>query len=177
MHFVALRKVAMQRLHALCALATAAFSMLAFTAATGAQRSPDYTQIGHDINVSPGQEVGEVTCISCSIRIRGQVSGEATTVGGSIFIEDQAQVAGEVTAIAGDVRLDREVKVSGDVTVVGGEIRRAPEAQIAGDVTSVGGRAWIPLILIVPFLFLGLLIALVVWVIRRFRRPAAAVPA
>jgi hypothetical protein len=158
-------------------LAIAPILILIFTASAGAKDNPEYTQIGHDINVGPNQEVGEVTCIGCSIRVRGKVSGEVTTVGGNIFIEDQGQVAGEVTAVAGDVRLDREVKVSGDVTVVGGALRRAPEAEVAGDVTSVGGRAWIPVILIAPFVFLGLLVALVVWMIHRFRRPAAPVAA
>jgi hypothetical protein len=146
---------------------------LTLTIAASAKSDPDYTQIGHSINVGPGQEVGEVTCIGCSIRIRGQVSGDATTVGGSIFIEDQGQVAGDVTAVAGSIRLDKTVKIAGDATAVGGEIRRAPEAQIAGDVTSVGGPAWVPLILIAPVLFLGLLVAFVVWLVNRSRRPVA----
>jgi len=159
------------------ALALATFLLLIFTAAAGAKDNPEYTQIGHDIIVGPNQEVGEVTCIGCSIRIRGKVAGEVTTVGGSILIEDQAEVAGEVTAVAGNIRLERNTKVAGGITVVGGEIRRDPEAQVSGDVTSVGGRAWVPVILAAPFVFLGLLVALVVWMIHRFRRPATPVAA
>lgn len=162
-------------LHPLRALAMALILIFILAAPATAKDNPEYTQIGHDITVGPNQEVGEVTCIGCSIRIRGKVAGEVTTVGGSILIEDQAEVAGEVTAVAGNIRLDRDAKVSGDVTVVGGEIRRATEAQIGGDVTSVGGHAWVPLILIAPFLFLGLLVALAVWLVHRFRRPATPV--
>jgi hypothetical protein len=133
---------------------------------------PERTQFGHNISVGPNEEVGDVTCIGCSIRIRGQVSGDATSVGGSIFVEDQAQVAGDVTAVAGDARLDKDVKVAGDVTVVGGELHRDSQASISGDVTNMGGRGWIVVILLTPFLILGLLITLVVWLIRRARRPS-----
>lgn len=159
------------------ALVIASSLILVFATAAPAKDNPEYTQIGHDIIVGANQEVGEVTCIACSIRIRGKVAGEVTTVGGSILMEDQAEVSGEVTAVAGNIRLERDTKVAGGVTVVGGEIRRAPEAQIGGDVTSVGGRAWIPLILVAPFVFLGLLVALVVWLVHHFRRPATPVAA
>ena len=146
---------------------------LILSTAAFAKANPDRTQFGHNISIGPNEEVSDVTCIGCSIRIRGQVSGDATTVGGSIFIEDQGQVAGDVTAVAGNARLDKEVKVAGDVTVVGGELRRDPQASISGDVTNVGGRGWIIPILLVPFVFLGLLIAFVVWIIQRISRPAA----
>lgn len=148
-----------------------ASSTIAFATA-----KPDHTQFGHNIDIGPNEEVSDVTCIGCSIRIRGQVSGDATAVGGSIFIEDQGQVAGDVTAVAGNARLDKGVKVAGDVTVVGGELRRDPQASISGDVTNVGGRGWIIPILLVPVVFLGLLIALVIWIIQRISRPAV-VPA
>ncbi len=154
-------------------LAIAAVLALTWSAAAGAKDSPSYTQFGRTINVGPGQEVGEVTCFGCSIHIRGRVSGDATTFGGSIVLEDQAQIAGDVTAFGGNIRLDQGVKVAGDAAVFGGEIRRAPEGQIGGDVTSFGGRAWIPLLLLAPLLFLGLLVAFVVWLIGRIRRPAA----
>jgi predicted acyltransferase (DUF342 family) len=142
-------------------------STVAFAAA-----KPEHTQFGRDISVGPNEEVSDVTCIACSIRIRGQVSGEATTVGGSIFIEDQGQVAGDVTAVAGDARLGKEAKVAGDVTVVGGDLRYDPHASISGDVSNVGGRGWIIPTLLAPFLILGLLIAFVVWIVQRTRRPS-----
>jgi hypothetical protein len=142
-------------------------STVAFAAA-----KPEHTQFGRDISVGPNEEVSDVTCIACSIRIRGQVSGEATTVGSSIFIEDQGQVAGDVTAVAGDARLGKEAKVAGDVTVVGGDLRYDPHASISGDVTNVGGRGWIIPTLLAPFLILGLLIAFVVWIVQRTRRPS-----
>jgi predicted acyltransferase (DUF342 family) len=142
-------------------------SSVAFAAA-----KPEHTQFGRDISVGPDEEVSDLTCIGCSIRIRGRVSGEATAVGGSIFIEDQGQVSGDVTAVAGNARLGREVKIAGDVTVVGGELRYDPHTNISGDVTNVGGRGWIIPVLLTPFLILGLLIAFVVWIVQRSRRPS-----
>jgi cytoskeletal protein CcmA (bactofilin family) len=160
-------RCSLSRLLAACALFCLFLSCTAF-----AKENPEYTQIGRDINIGPTQEVGDVTCIGCSIHIRGQVAGEATTVAGSIFIEGQGQVAGDVTAVAGNLRLEDEVRIAGEATVVGGEIRRAPGAQVSGDVTSVGGHVWVPFILISPFLFLGLLVALVVWLVQHMRGPS-----
>ncbi len=152
-------------------LAITALAIMALAASASAKDKPTITQIGRSITVSAGQEVGDVICIACSIRIRGQVSGDAVAVGGSIAVEDEGQVTGDITTVAGSVRLDKLVKVDGDTTVVGGEIRRAPEAQIGGDVTAVGGSGWAPVIIISPVLIVGLLM-FVWWLVHRMRRPA-----
>jgi hypothetical protein len=153
-------------------LSAAIACLLTLSTVAFATAKADRTQIGHDISIGPTEQAADVTCIGCSIRIRGQISGDATAVGGSIFVEDQGQVAGDVTAVAGDARLDKEVKVGGEVTVVGGELRQDPHASISGDVTNVGGRGWIIPILLAPFAILGLLIAFVVWLVQRTRKPA-----
>ncbi len=157
-------------------LAAAIACFLTLSTFAFAAAKAERTQLGHDITVGPNEGVSELTCIGCSIRIRGQVSGDVTTVGGSIFLEDQGQVAGDITAVAGDVRLGKEVKVAGDVTIVGGELRRDPQATISGELTNVGGRGWIIPVLLAPFLILGLLIAFVVWIVHRLSRPTV-VPA
>jgi hypothetical protein len=137
----------------------------------------DQTQFGHAIRVAENDQVGEVTCIACSIYIRGRVAGDATAVGGGIYVEDQGQVAGDVTTVGGSIRLDSGVKVAGDVTSVGGDIRRAPGAQVGGDVTSVGGGVWVPIVLVAPLVFIGLLVWLIVWLVQRARKPALPTPA
>jgi hypothetical protein len=161
----------------LCILAVTAFTRLVLITSTFAQTNapkvPDYTQIGHNIIVGPGQQVSDVTCVACSIHIRGQVSGDAVAVGGSIFVEDGAQVSGDVTVVAGSVRLENQVKVAGDTIVVGGEVHRASGAQIGGDVTNVGGTFLAIFILVSPVLFLGLIVALIIWLVQRSRRPVA----
>ena len=142
-----------------------------------AKDKSSYTQVGHNINVGPNDQVSDVTCFACSIRVRGQVAGDVTAFGGSIVIEDHAQVTGDVTTFAGDIRLDQGAKVTGDATVFGGQIRRDPAASISGDVTSMGGHGWLVPIVLAPFLVLGLLVAFVIWLVQRRRGPAAAVAA
>lgn len=154
-----------------------AFTIFCLTLSTGAfaKDSPSYTQVGHNISIGPNDEVGDLTCFGCSIRVRGQVAGDVTVFAGSIVIEDQGQISGDVTTIGGNIRLDSAVKVAGDVTVIGGEIRRDPQATISGDVTSMGGHGWIIPILLGPFVILGLMVALVIWLIQRMRRPSAPI--
>lgn len=157
-----------------------AFTLFCLTLSTAAfaKDNPSYTQFGHNISIGPNDKVGDLTCFGCSIHVRGQVAGDVTAFAGSIVLEDQGQVAGDVTAFGGNIRLDPAVKVAGDVTLFGGEIRRDPQATISGDVTAMGGRAWIVPILLAPFVILGLLVALVIWLIQRMRRPSLpAVPA
>jgi hypothetical protein len=139
-----------------------------------AARSNDQVQIGRSIVVQPGQNVGDLVCIACSIRVRGQTAGDAVAVGGSISLEDGAQIAGDTVAVAGSVRLGSNTKVGGDVVAVAGRIHRDANSVIGGDVTSVGGAGWVVPILLAPFLLLGGIIALMIWLIQRNRRTAAA---
>ena len=137
-----------------------------------AQGSHDRTQFGHDISVGSDETVSEVTCFGCSVRIRGHVDGDVTTFGGSIVLERDAEVGGDTTSFAGDVRLDAGTKVK-DVTIFGGRIRRDPQATVEGDVTTFAGGTglWLFIIFGLPFLVLGGIIALIVWLVRRSRRP------
>jgi hypothetical protein len=132
----------------------------------------DRTQLGSNITIRPGEEAGDVTCFGCSVRVRGHVSSDVTAFGGSVILEDQGEVQGDITIFGGSIRLSKEAKVKGDVTVFGGRVQRDPAATVGGDVTTMGGPGWIVLIVLTPLLFLGLFVALIVWVIRRLLRPA-----
>jgi cytoskeletal protein CcmA (bactofilin family) len=151
-----------------------ALLLVCATLSTGAFADEDRsrTQVGHNINIEAGEEVSELTCFGCNIRVRGHVDGDVTTFGGSITLEDQGQIAGDTTAFAGDLNLNGGVKIGGDVAVFGGRIRRDSEATVGGDVTNLGGRGWIFLIFGTPFIFLGLLVGLVYWIVQRLRRPS-----
>ncbi len=146
--------------------------IVALSSAAFAGGDRERTQVGHNISIGPDEEVSEATCFGCSIRVRGHVSGDVTAFGGSIVIEDQGQVNGDATIFGGDIRIDREVKVGGDVTVFGGRIRRDPASTVGGDVTTMGGPGWIFLIFLTPLIFLGLFVALIVWLIRRLLQPS-----
>jgi cytoskeletal protein CcmA (bactofilin family) len=150
---------------------------VALATAALADDANDRTQVGSNINVGPGEEVSDATCFGCSVRVRGHVTGDVTTFGGSVLVEDNGQVDGDVTTFGGDIRLDKEVKVTGDVTLFGGRIRRDPAATVGGDVTNFGGPAWMVLIFLIPLVLFGLFVALIVWIIRRLLRSAAPAPA
>jgi len=144
---------------------------------TAAFANHDRTQVGHTISVGPDEEVSDATCFGCSIRVRGRVTGDVTAFGGSIVIEDQGQVNGDATVFGGDIRIDKAAKIARDVTVFGGRIRRDPASSVGGDVTTMGGPGWIVLIFLVPLIFFGLFVALIVWLIRRLTRPSVPAPA
>jgi len=146
--------------------------------ADGTRESHDRTQFGHEIVVGADETASDVTCFSCSVRIRGHVSGDVTTFGGTVTVEREGEVAGDTTVFAGDLRLEADAKVR-QVTVFGGKLRRDSSATIHGDVTNFGGGValWLFLIFGLPFVVLGALIALIVWLIRRLNRPAMPVAA
>jgi len=140
--------------------------------------SHDRTQFGHEIIVGADENVSEVTCFSCGVRIRGHVAGDVTTFGGSVVVEQDGEVAGDTTVFAGDLRLESGAGVSA-VTVFGGKLRRDPSASVHGDITTFGGGAalWLFIIFGLPFIVLGAFIALIVWLVRRFTRPRLPVAA
>lgn len=158
------------------ALLVACLSMVLSTAAF-ADGSHDRTHFGSDISIGPGEQVSEVTCFGCSVRVRGQVSGDVTTFGGNIVVEDQGEVKGDATSFAGDVRMDEGVHVGGDITVFEGHFYRTASATVGGEVTNFSGKIWLVLIFGLPFVFLGAFIALIVWLVRLLMHravPAAA---
>jgi hypothetical protein len=140
-----------------------------------AEGSRDRTQFGHEIIVGADENATEVTCFSCNVRIQGHVSGDVTTFGGSVVIEQDGEVAGDTTVFAGDLRLESGARVR-EVTVFGGKLRRDPSATVRGDITTFGGGValWLFVIFGLPFVVLGAFIALIVWLVRRFSRPSVA---
>jgi len=151
---------------------------LAFSVPAFAEGSHDRTQFGHDVTVGADEEVTEVTCFGCSVKVQGNVSGDVTKFGGTIVVEEGGEISGDSTSFGGDVRLDSGAKVQ-SVTVFGGKIRRDPGASVSGDVTTFAGGAalWLFLIFGLPFVILGGIIVLIVWLVRRFSHPTVPVTA
>lgn len=136
-----------------------------------ADSSAERVQVNHDIHIEPGDKAADVTCMHCSIYIRGSVAGDATAFGGNIVAYQGAAVAGDVTSLVGDVRVENGAQVAGDLTTLGGTVRRDPQAIVAGDVTSFSGTGWLLLIFLVPLFVFGAIVALIVWLMQRSRRP------
>lgn len=136
------------------------------------QSNPDRVQFNQDIRIASNERVGDVTCIVCSVHVRGQVAGDVTVIGGSVFLEQGALITGDVTVVGGNARAENGTQVAGDLTVIGGTLLRDPQASVAGDVTTLGGGGWVFLIFLLPFAILGGIIALIVWLNQRSHRPA-----
>ncbi len=111
-----------------------------------ARASDDRTQFGRDIVIQPGEDVDDALCFLCSIHVRGNLTGDAVSIGGGIEIE--GTVVGDVVAAGGGVRLGPTAKMEGDLVAVGGALERDPKASISGDVVSApwfslpGQRQW-----------------------------------
>jgi len=142
-----------------------------------AEDSHDRTQFGHDITVNAGEDVSEVTCFGCSVRVRGHVQGDITTFGGSVVLEEQGEVGGDLTTFGGNIHLERGVKVGGGVTVFGGRVRREEDSVIGGDVSIFSGGLWLALIFGLPLVVLGAIIALIIWLVRYASRKPSTVAA
>ncbi len=137
-----------------------------------AKDSPERTQFGRDIRVEAGEKTGDLTCINCSIHVRGEASGDVTAIHGNIMVESGGSVAGDVTAVWGDVRAESGSQIAGDLATVAGAVRRQPGSNVSGDVASLEGVKWLLAILLPPLVFIGLIIALIIWLVQRSHRPA-----
>ena len=157
-------------------MATGLFLLVICTGAMGMSPRSE-TRIGRNITIEAGESAEELTCLGCSVRIRGAVSGDVTTLGGSIVIEQGGSAGGDVTSIAGDVRLAAGSSVSGDIVAMGGHLRRDSTANVGGDIAALGGAGWLAAIFLVPLIILGGIIALLVWLVQRIRRPRVPVVA
>jgi len=136
-----------------------------------AESNADRVQIAKSLTVDEGDKAGDVVCVLCSIRIRGETSGDVVAIAGNIILEQGATVAGDTVAVAGNIRLDAAAKVGGDAVAVAGAVRRDPTATVGGEVTSRVGGGWILLIFVLPPMMLGAFLALIIWIIQRSRRP------
>ena len=141
-----------------------------------AQENSSRSQTNRDIRVEPGQKAGDLSCMNCSIYIRGDVAGDVFAFHGNVVIDSGASVAGDIATLFGDIRVANGGSVAGDVAAIGGAVRRQPQAVIGGDVASLEVKGWLLLLLLCPLVILGLMIALIVWLVHlyRGRRPVAA---
>src|SRR5437879_13588279 len=125
-----------------------------------AEHTHERFQMNRDIHVEQNDKTGDLTCLNCSVYIRGEVAGDIFTLNGRVVLEQGAQVSGDVSTLIGDVRLDDGAKIAGDVAAIGGNVRRSPQATITGDVSSMGGAGWVILRLEWPLLVVAGLMAL-----------------
>lgn len=94
---------------------------------------------------------------------------------GSIEVDAGRSISGDVAALGGDLRLGPGSWVGGDVALAAGEVIAAPGAMVHGSSAVSPSRIWM-LLPLTPFLVLGGLIWLIVWLVRRNRYQFPAYP-
>jgi hypothetical protein len=146
------------------------------TSTTLMAANADRFQFNHDIRIQADDEVGDVTCLNCSVYVLGKVAGDVTAFNGNVVAEQGAAISGDVTTIHGNSHIENGTQVAGDLTAIAGTVRRDPQATVGGDVNSMGGGGWVFLVLLLPFIFLGGIVALIIWLVQRSRHPGS-VPA
>ena len=157
----------------LLAIFVLAASALPATAKSGSGNGR--VQIGSNINVTEDEQVGDIVCLGCSVRVSG-TCGDIVVIGGRIDLAGHAK--GDVVAIGGPVRLGESAQVGGDVVTIGGELARENGSEVGGEIVSQGGRYVLPLLIFAPLIPVILIVALIWWLITRSnrRRPVQAQP-
>jgi hypothetical protein len=74
--------------------------------------------IGSDIVVKEGVEVNKAISIGGNVKVYGHVRRDAMSVGGSIYLGQDAAVEGNVVSIGGTVEREPGSRVGGEVTIV-----------------------------------------------------------
>lgn len=136
--------------------------LLAWVLAGGlwGQHQRDRVMLGEDLFVAEGEEVVDVVCIGCSIRVDGRVLGDAVAIAGSLDI--RGRVRGDAVAVMGSVELHPKAAVDGDVVAVMGRATIPDDADVGGDIVSGGDFAPIALSGLLVALLLSLVAALLV---------------
>src|SRR2546425_10806459 len=107
-----------------------------------AEHTHERFQMNRNIHVEQNDKTGDLTCLNCSVYIRGEVAGDIFTLNGRVVLEQGAQVSGDVATLIGDVRLDDGAKIAGDVAAIGGNVCPRPQTRDGGGVSSSRGAAW-----------------------------------
>src|ERR1700757_5470273 len=94
-------------------------STFALPALSFAEHSRERFQMNRDIRVEQNDKTGDLTCLNCSVYIRGKVAGDIFTLNGRVVLEQGAQVSGDVATLIGDVRLEDGAKMVGDAGALG----------------------------------------------------------
>ena len=149
-------------------LLSALLFMISAPLALYASSKGDRVQIGKSIIIEENEQVGDVVCIGCSIRM-SESCGDVVAIGGSIIVD--GTVKGDAVAVGGEVRLRENASIAGDVVTVGGGLNRSPGATVRGDVKSQPAAPIVLAMVLVPLIPVILVVALIVWLLRRNRPP------
>src|SRR5437660_11653214 len=90
-------------------------STIALPALGFAEHTRERFQMNRDIRVEQNDKTGDLTCLNCSVYIRGEVAGDIFTLNGRAVLAQGGQVSGEVATLSGDFPLAGGAKIAGSV--------------------------------------------------------------
>ncbi len=126
----------------------------------------DRVQFFQNIDVNADDRAGDLVCMFCSIRVAGSC-GDAVAVFGNIVVDGAA--SGDVVSVGGGVKLGEDASVGGDAIAIGQGLFRHPNAVVKGQTVSQSGAAIFLGLIIIPLLPVIIVVALIVWLLRRNR--------
>jgi L-asparagine transporter-like permease len=147
-------------------LMSLAVLMLVVPTASFANDGGDRVQFFQSISVDPDDHVGDVVCIFCSIRMAG-TCGDAVAIFGNIVVD--GTVTGDTVSVGGGIKLGEDASLSGDAVAIGQGVYRHPNSTVKGQVVSQAGPVILLGLIVIPLLPVIIVVALVVWLVRRNR--------
>jgi len=128
----------------------------------------DAVQFANNIVIHEGEEVHDAVCFLCSIENDGTVHGDMVAFLGNIRVRGHAEH--DAVAFLGNISLGENASIDHDAVVFAGSLRNGPGSSIGRD------RVVFPLFLfLLPLLFAGGILALIVWAIRGLMHRSRAV--
>ena len=96
-------------------------------------------QVNGDVNIAPSEVSGDVSTVNGSVRIGAKAQVAAVrSVNGDLLLEQGAQ-AHSLSTVNGAVDIAAQASVSGNVRTVNGALRLAPGADVGGTLSNVNG--------------------------------------
>jgi hypothetical protein len=147
----------------------------ALLAASRHSEGPDHVGFGNTITIDEGQSSGDIVCAFCTVRVRGNVSGDIVTFFGDVQVEPNRTVSGDSVVFGGNLGLGEQSSLGGDLVLFGGELSQASTATVHGDRVLFTGGGWL-LVLLLPLLIPIGMVWLIVHLVRRQRYEFPAYP-
>ncbi len=130
----------------------------------------DRVMVGEDIYVAEGEELENVVCFGCSIRVDGKAH-DAVAFGGSIEVtgdvndavafagglDVRGKVGGDAVVFFGNTRVREGGEIEGDAVAIMGGVHVADNNAVGGDIVS--SESWAPVALS------GVVIALIIFLV------------
>ena len=151
-------------------------------AATPAYANQDAVQFGTNIHIAREATVHDAVCFFCSVNVEGEVQGDVVVFFGNIHlagnanhdvvnffgkvtVEDGVSIRQDLVSFFGVIRLGENVSVGKDMVAMFGSVH-APESVTVGK-DRVVQSSWI---LFGPLILVGLIVILIVYEYRAYRR-------